>query len=178
MRILLFFTFIYLLSGCTTIEVAKEVNKASQSIKTSVKKIIKNDKKKLEVSNKNESDSKKIETIEKKIEVIEKERKIVEAEKKKEKKLVKEQKKLVEINFLGKTFNELILLLGKPQLIRLDANVKTVRFDTNKCRLFLYFNNKINIARVEHFEIRDIKGNLINIKKQINECYKDFKLNL
>ena len=171
MRILLFFTFIYLLSGCTTIEVAKEVNKASQSIKTSVKKIIKNDKKKLEVSNKNESDSKKIETIEK-------EKEIIEAEKKKEKKLVKEQKKLVEINFLGKTFNELILLLGKPQLIRLDANVKTVRFDTNKCRLFLYFNNKINIARVEHFEIRDIKGNLINIKKQINECYKDFKLNL
>jgi len=176
MRILLFLTFIYFLSGCTTIEVAKEVNKASQSIKTSVQKIIKDDKKNIEVSNEDESISKKKETIEAKIETIEKEKEIIEAEKKKEKKLVKEQKKLVAVNFIGKTLDELSLLLGDPQLIRLDANVKTARFDTNKCRLFLYFNNDINTPIVEHFEIRDDKGNLINIKKKIHKCYQDFKL--
>ena len=169
MRILLFLTFIYFLSGCTTIEIAKEVNKASQSIKTSVQKITKADKKILEVSNEDEPDSAIIKTIEK-------EKEIIETEKKKERKLVKEQKKLVTINFIGKTLDELSLLLGDPQLIRLDANVTTARFDSNKCRLFLYFNNDINTPRVEHFEIRDDKGNLINIKKKIHECYKDFKL--
>ena len=43
MRILLFFVILLLLSNCTTIEVAKEVSKASKSIKNSVQKVIKND---------------------------------------------------------------------------------------------------------------------------------------
>ena len=43
MRILLFFVILLLRSNCTTIEVAKEVSKASKSIKNSVQKVIKND---------------------------------------------------------------------------------------------------------------------------------------
>ena len=39
MRIFLFFTFILILNGCATIEVAKGVSKVSTSIETSVKKI-------------------------------------------------------------------------------------------------------------------------------------------
>ena len=40
MRLFLFFCFIIFLSGCTSIEVAKEVTKATASIKTSVENII------------------------------------------------------------------------------------------------------------------------------------------
>ena len=39
MRIFFFFTFILILNGCATIEVAKGVSKVSSSIETSVKKI-------------------------------------------------------------------------------------------------------------------------------------------
>ena len=39
MRIFFFLTFILILNGCATIEVAKEVSKVSTSIQTSVKKI-------------------------------------------------------------------------------------------------------------------------------------------
>jgi len=46
MRLFLFLSFIMLLSGCTSIEVAKEVTKATASIKTSVANIIKPEAKK------------------------------------------------------------------------------------------------------------------------------------
>ena len=45
MRIFLFFTLILILAGCNSIEVAKEVAKASKSIGTSVNKVINNEKK-------------------------------------------------------------------------------------------------------------------------------------
>ena len=48
MRLFLFFSFIILLSGCTSIEVAKEVNKVATSIKKSVTNIIKNKEKPIE----------------------------------------------------------------------------------------------------------------------------------
>ena len=48
MRLFLFFSFIILLSGCTSIEVAKEVNKVTTSIKKSVTNIIKNKEKPIE----------------------------------------------------------------------------------------------------------------------------------
>ena len=46
MRLFLFFSFIIILPGCTGIEVAKEVTKATASIKTSVANIIKPEPKK------------------------------------------------------------------------------------------------------------------------------------
>ncbi|SVC72504.1 uncharacterized protein METZ01_LOCUS325358, partial [marine metagenome] len=121
MRIFLFFSFILIQSGCTSIEVAKEVTKASKSIKESVNKIIN-----IEKKTKETKDNKEIEDNDESSaainDSIEKERKILEIEKKKEKKLVKEQKKIIKINFIGKTLNEIKSSLGEPQLIRIDGN--------------------------------------------------------
>ena len=49
MRIFLFFTFILIQSGCTTVEVAKGVTKASKSIRTSVNQVISIEKKTIEI---------------------------------------------------------------------------------------------------------------------------------
>ena len=80
MRILFFFILIITLSGCATVEVAKEVTKATKSIKTSVDNIVS---------------------------LIEKDKEIVEIEKEKEKKIVIEQKKITKINFTEKKLYEI-----------------------------------------------------------------------
>ena len=61
-------------------------------------------------------------------------------------------------------------------MLRVDGKTKMTRFDTNNCRLFLFFNNQINNPKVKHFEIRDKKGNIINEKDKIQNCYKNFNL--
>ena len=169
MRIFLFFTFILILSGCATIEVVKEVAKASKSVEPAVNQIINTDKKNKEIEDNDESSTTANDTIKK-------QKAILEVEKKKEKKLVKEQKKIIKINFLGKTFNEIKSKLGEPSLIRLDGNTKTVRFNNSSCRLFLFFNSNKSHSKVEYFEIRDIQGNLIINKERIQDCYKYFNL--
>ena len=173
MRLFLFFSFIILLSGCTSIEVAKEVSKVTTSIKKSVTNIIKNKEKPIE-----KEDPKKLETeLEKEIELeLELEKEIIKTEKKKEKKLVKQQKQIVKINFFSKTLDELRQDLGNPSLLRNDGGTQMARFDTLGCRLFFFFNSNLNLPRVEHFEIRDTKGNLIDKKEHIQNCYKNFKL--
>ena len=169
MRLFLFFSFIILLPGCTSIEVAKEVNKVATSIKKSVTNIIKNKEKPIE-----KEDPKK---LEKEIELeLELEKEIIKTEKKKEKKLVKQQKQIVKINFFSKTLDELRQDLGNPSLLRNDGGTQMARFDTLGCRLFFFFNSNLNLPRVEHFEIRDTKGNLIDKKEHIQNCYKNFKL--
>ena len=165
MRLFLFFSFIILLSGCTSIEVAKEVSKVTTSIKKSVTNIIKNKEKPIE-----KEDPKKLEKE------IELEKEIIKTEKKKEKKLVKQQKQIVKINFFSKTLDELRQDLGNPSLLRNDGGTQMARFDTLGCRLFFFFNSNLNLPRVEHFEIRDTKGNLIDKKEHIQNCYKNFKL--
>jgi hypothetical protein len=165
MRLFLFFSFIILLPGCTSIEVAKEVNKVATSIKKSVTNIIKNKEKPIE-----KEDPKKLEKE------IELEKEIIKTEKKKEKKLVKQQKQIVKINFFSKTLDELRQDLGNPSLLRNDGGTQMARFDTLGCRLFFFFNSNLNLPRVEHFEIRDTKGNLIDKKEHIQNCYKNFKL--
>ena len=165
MRLFLFFSFIILLPGCTSIEVAKEVNKVATSIKKSVTNIIKNKEKPIE-----KEDPKKLEKE------IELEKEIIKTEKKKEKKLVKQQKQIVKINFFSKTLDELRQDLGNPSLLRNDGGTQMARFDTLGCRLFFFFNSNQNLPRVQHFEIRDTKGNLIDKKEHIQNCYKNFKL--
>ena len=105
--------------------------------------------------------------------VKEKEKIIV--EKKKERDVAKKQKRITTIKFLGKTLPELIKEFGIPDLTREDGNTKTVRYDTLSCRLFLYFNSTINISRVEHYEIRDTKGNLINRSKDLEKCFHEIQ---
>ena len=165
MRLFLFFSFIILLPGCTSIEVAKEVNKVTTSIKKSVTNIIKNKEKPIE-----KEDPKKLEKE------IELEKEIIKTEKKKEKKLAKQQKKIVEVNFFSTPLDELRQDLGNPSLLRNDGGIQMARFDTLSCRLFFFFNSNQNLPRVQHFEIRDTKGNLIDKKEHIQNCYKNFKL--
>ena len=150
MRILFFIIFISM-SGCTTIEVAKEVSKATRSIKNSVDNMI------------NPID-------------IDKENEILEAEKEKEVKIIIEQKKFIDINFLEKTIKDIELQLGKANLIRVDDNIQITRFDSKDCRLFLFSNPKGNVTLIKYFEIRNNKGLLILNKKKIESCYKDFNL--
>ena len=170
MRIFLIFSFILILSSCATIEVAKEVTKASQSLKTSVKNIINSNQ---EASNINDSD--KIPTS--KPANITKEIQIVENAEKDEREKIKKQKKIAEVIFLGKTYEEIKILLGDPRLKRVDGNIQILRFDANNCRMFLFFNTLDNPAIVKHFELRDDYGTLINVKKKIQECYEDLNLN-
>ena len=165
MRIFLFLSLIILLSNCTTVEVAKEVTKATESIKTSVQKITKKE-------NKYEEDNKKNEM---KIQIA-KEKEIIKKEQKKEKQIVKKQKQIIQINFMGKTMNEIYMRLGDSSLFRLDGNTQTMRYDAKSCRLFLFFNATVGIPRVEYYEFRDTKGKVLSSKEKISFCYKDFGL--
>ena len=81
-----------------------------------------------------------------------------------------------DINFIGKTEVQLISSIGNPQLKRTDGSVLMLRYDTDGCRLFLFFNEKIKNKKVEYFEIRNSFGELLNSKQSIEQCYREFKL--
>ena len=91
--------------------------------------------------------------------------------KKNEEKKLAAQKKLTKINILGKNENQLISLLGKPDLIRIDRNTYSMRFDKKECITYAFFNKQANIPKVEYFELRNKKGELIRNKKDINNCF-------
>ena len=176
MRIFFFFTFIFILNGCATIEVAKGVSKVSTSIETSVKKIAGKEEKEEKIKEKEEGSISENISLEEKVSEAKKEKEIVEVEKKRQKKVVKKQKEVIQINFVGKTINEIYMRLGDPNLFRLDGNTQTMRFDSDTCRLFLFFNSTTPMPQVNYFEMRDEKGNLIKEKVNIENCYKKFDL--
>ena len=176
MRIFFFFTFILILNGCATIEVAKGVSKVSSSIETSVKKISGKEGKKEEIKEKEEESINENISLEEKVSAAKKEKEVVEVEKTRQKKVIKKQKEVIKINFVGKTINEIYMRLGDPNLFRLDGNTQTMRFDSDTCRLFLFFNSTIPMPQVNYFEMRDEKGNLIKEKVNIENCYKKFDL--
>ena len=163
MRILLFFILILILGGCTTVKVAKEVTKATNSIKTSVDNLI-NKKQKSE-----EQDGSVVKNIDIDLKNLEKEKEEV-------KKLVSSQKKIIKVNFVGKTLNELKSKLGEESLNRFDGNTQIVRFDISTCKLFLFFNPNLSVPRVEHYEIRNKLGNLETSKDKIQSCYRNYDL--
>ena len=167
-HILLFFSII-VLCGCGTIEVAKEVTKATKSIKTSIDNISS-----AQEETKAPDDTEK-EKEKKQKDDIEKEKEKIVVEKEKERDVAKKQKKITTIKFLGKTLPELIKKFGKPNLTREDGNTKTVRFDTLNCRLFLYFNLTINKSRVEYYEIRNTTGNLVNKNQNLEKCFQEIQ---
>ena len=131
MRIFFFFTFILILNGCATIEVAKGVSKVSTSIETSVKKIA--GKEEEEIKEKEEESISENISLEEKVSAAKKEKEIVEVEKTRQKKVVKKQKEVIKINFVGKTINEIYMRLGDSNLFRLDGNTQTMRYDSNTC---------------------------------------------
>ena len=137
------------MSSCATVEVAKEVAKATNSLKA---------------------------TVDNMIDSIEKDKEILEVEKEEEKKLIIEQKKITMIDFSGNNLNEIKLLLGQEDINRIDGNTQTLRYDSASCRLFLFFNITLKVSRVEYFEIRNSYGKLITSKDEIENCYRDFSL--
>ena len=148
MRIFFFFTFILILNGCTTIEVAKGVSKVSSSIETSVKKIAGKNEKEEEIEEKEEESINENISLEEKVSAAKKEKEVVEVEKTRQKKVIKKQKEVIKINFVGKTINEIYMRLGDPNLFRLDGNTQTMRFDSDTCRLFLFFYSTIPMPQV------------------------------
>ena len=172
MQLFIFLMFLFIITGCSTIEVAKEISKATSSIKTSVEKIKIN---KENIEEDRDINNAEIEEIDNE-DFIKKEKEKLKQEKENEVNLAKKQKKIIEIEILGKTYNELSNLLGDPQLLREDGNTKLARFDTSNCRIFVFFNLSENKQRVEHFEIRDQQGELIKTKEKIQHCYKNFGL--
>ncbi len=93
-----------------------------------------------------------------------------------EKNIIENQQKLAGINFIGKTENIIFDLLGKAQLSRIDGSVYTLRYDSENCRLFLFINQETNNKRVEYFELRNNKTELLNSKQALEGCYKEFGL--
>ena len=148
---------LFSLFGCVPVEIAKEVTKVTESIETSVKKIIKSQNK---------------EKIEQ--EIIAEEQKISD-EQKKVSKLVLQQNKISTINLLGKNIQELNHIIGKPNLIRKDGKTITIRFDSNNCRLFVFLKTTTKTSKTEYYELRNVKGKLIENKRDIEACFKEIK---
>ncbi len=168
---------VLILSGCATIEVAKEINKATNSIKTSIQNIASNKEepeKEISVEENKEKENKK--ELEELKEEILLEKNVIIIEKKKEKTVVLKQNKITANSFVGKTLKEITQNLGKPKLLREDGKTITARFDTKSCRVFVYFNRSIKKSRVEHYELRNAFGELIEKQTDIKKCFEEIKL--
>ena len=166
MRIFLFITLSLLVWGCSTVEVTKEVIKVTNTVTDKVKD---------SVLQKKESTESIVEEIVEEKE-IEEEIEIIEEKKELEKNIIENQQKVADINFIGKSENIIFELLGEAQLSRIDGSVYTLRYDGDNCRLFLFFNQEANIKRVEYFELRNNKAELLNSKDSLESCYKEFGL--
>lgn len=162
MRIFLFLTLSIFISSCSTVKVTKEVIKVTNTVTEQVKKSISKEEVKTETATNKKQ--------------LEEEIEIIEEEKDKEKNIVESQQKLVEINFIGKTEVAITNLLGEAKLNRVDGVIYTLRYDSDNCRLFLFFNKEVKNKRVEYFELRNTKAKLINSKEFLELCYMEFSL--
>ena len=76
---------------------------------------------------------------------------------------------------MGKNIQELNQIIGKPNLIRKDGKTTTIRFDSNNCRLFVFMKTTTKTSTAEYYELRNIKGELIENKDDIESCFKEIK---
>jgi hypothetical protein len=159
MRLFIYLVILFFLSSCTTIEVTKEVVKVGNVVKEKVE---------------GQFQKEEVEVVEDN--TIVKEQQIISEEKEEEKTIVKTQQKLAQINFIGKKINEIESQMGTAELTRSDGIVYTMRYDSSSCRLFLFFKLNSNTKRVEHFEFRDSFGDLLDTKKSLEVCYKEYSL--
>ena len=166
MRIFLFLLPLLFIWGCSTIEITKEVIKVTNTIGNKVK----------ESAQQKETGEQIVlnKTIEEK--EIEEEIENIQEKKEENKNIVESQQKLAEINFIGKTEDKILSLMGQPQLLRVDGFVYTLRYDSENCRLFLFFNKSSTNKRVEYFELRGDNADLLNSKQALEQCYREFKL--
>ena len=167
---------ILILSGCATVEIAKEVTKATTSIKTSIIKISSNEEE-LEEKTSNEEELEEQTSNEEEFEEgISMEKQEITIEKKKGEEVIIKQNKIATIGFIGKTLDELTKQLGEPKLLRKDGKSTTVRYDTRSCRIFIFFNTSIKNHRAEYYELRNVNGKLIERQKDIEKCFSEIKL--
>ena len=159
MRLFIYLVILFILSSCTTIEVTKEVVKVGNVVKEKVE---------------GQFQKEEVEVVEDN--TIVKEQQIISEEKEEEKTIVKTRQKLAQINFIGKKINEIESQMGTAELTRSDGIVYTMRYDSKSCRLFLFFGLNSNTKRVEHFEFRDSFGDLLDTKKSLEVCYKEYSL--
>ncbi len=164
MRIFLFLILSSLVWGCSTVEVTKEVIKVTNTVTNKVKESI--------PQNANEEETVIKEIMEEK--EIEEEIEIIEEKQEIEKNIIENQQKLADINFIGKTQNNIFNLLGDPELSRIDGAVYTLRYDSDSCRLFLFFNQETKSKRVEYFELRNNKAEILSSKQALERCYREF----
>ena len=154
MRLFIYLVILFFLSSCTTIEVTKEVVKVGNVVKEKVE---------------SQFQKEEVEVVEDN--TIVKEQQIISEEKEEEKTIVKTQQKLAQINFIGKKINEIESQMGTAELTRSDGIVYTMRYDSKSCRLFLFFGLNSNTKRVEHSF-----GDLLDTKKSLEVCYKEYSL--
>ena len=164
MRIFFFLLLSFFILGCSTIEVTKEVIKATDSIKTSIKESFP-EKKNNSIKKKSSSEFS-----------IEAQRKVLEEMQKEEKNIIISQQKTTEINFIGKNKKSIIRLMGNAELSRIDGSIHTLRYDSNNCRLFLFFNQEIKNKKVEYYVIRNNQGELLDTENSLEQCYGEFNL--
>ena len=182
MREIFFFIIstIFIITGCASVEVAKEATKASKVIENSFKNLFKPP---------DEKDSKvdKVETVlEEKQEILKedeiiKQKILVEKqeilkEQKKMSSVIIKQKEIAAIDLSRKTLKELIRLIGHPNLIREDRKTSTARFDSKNCRLFVFMDSTLKEPLVEYYELRNSLGELIDHEKNIRSCFRKIKI--
>ena len=165
MRIFLFLTLSLLVWGCSTVEVTKEVIKVTNTVTNKVKVSVQKENEEVDI----------IEEI-KEEKDIDEEIEIIEEKKEEEKNIVENQQKSAEINFIGKTEDNILNDMGVAKLSRIDGSVYTLRYDSINYRLFLFFNKDASIKRVEYFELRNNNAELLSSEKSIEQCYKELKL--
>ena len=153
MRAIYIFVFflIMIIQGCTTIEVAKEVTKATSSVKKTIENISRKEKKDKE-------------------DAIIKEKEDIVIKKTKEEKIAIKQKEIVKIEIIGKTIKDLTGEFGRASFERNDGNTKTLRYDTRDCRIFIFFNLNNKNSKAEYYEIRNLIGSLIEKDDDIKNC--------
>ena len=168
MRAIYFFliNILFFLSACATVEVAKEVTKASQSIGASVRSVLENPEAEEVDEFQQQKDTEKRMKIENIKKQIIKEKAII-------KKTVVKQKAVTKLNILGESIPELSKILGKPSLVRSDGSTITVRFDSDNCRLFVFSDSELNKNKIIYFELRKSDGKIIKLEKEIEDCYKE-----
>ena len=66
--------------------------------------------------------------------------------------------------------------MGEPKLLREDGKSITARFDTQSCRIFIFFNTSIKQSGAKYYELRNTKGKLIEKQKDIEKCFSEIKL--
>ncbi len=181
--IFIFFIFAtFFITGCASVNVAKEMTKATHKVEASIKNIFKlpTEEKK---NNKILDEKQEISTEKQEIsaegsnkqQILEDEKQEIFKEQEIISKVVIIQKKAASIELMNKNMDELNQIIGPANLIRKDGKTITARFDSINCSFFVFMNSTLKIPRVEYYELRNDLGDLIDNRKDIESCFKEIK---